>query len=140
MKYLRSTALGSKDIEIRKSEFVAKTQLLILQFISTYQIVLMLKNYNWNVSKSENVFAFKLCICFRNVKCSKIYYLIIKHLYYFNFQPHQTLNKSEFNLKSDRVNLVAPAALVLLSVCFSYTMSRCYSTNWDRKGLPGSEI
>ena len=28
LKYLRSTTLGSKDIEIRKSEFVAKTQLL----------------------------------------------------------------------------------------------------------------
>ena len=30
LKYLRSTALGYKDIEIRKSEFVAKTQLLCL--------------------------------------------------------------------------------------------------------------
>ena len=28
MKYLRSTTLGYKDIEIRKSEFVAKTQFL----------------------------------------------------------------------------------------------------------------
>ena len=28
LKYLRSTALGCKDIEFRKSEFVAKTQLL----------------------------------------------------------------------------------------------------------------
>ncbi len=28
LKYLRSTALGYKDIEIRKSEWVAKTQLL----------------------------------------------------------------------------------------------------------------
>ena len=28
MKYLRSTTLGCKDIEIRKSEFVAKTQFL----------------------------------------------------------------------------------------------------------------
>ena len=28
MKYLRSTTLGYKNIEIRKSEFVAKTQLL----------------------------------------------------------------------------------------------------------------
>ena len=30
LKYLRSTKLGYKDIEIRKSEFVAKTQLLSL--------------------------------------------------------------------------------------------------------------
>ena len=28
MKYLRSTTLGYKDIEIRKSEFVTKTKLL----------------------------------------------------------------------------------------------------------------
>jgi len=28
LKNLRSTALGNKDIEIRKSEFVAKTQFL----------------------------------------------------------------------------------------------------------------
>ena len=28
LKYLRSTTLDYKDIEIRKSEFVAKTQLL----------------------------------------------------------------------------------------------------------------
>ena len=45
------------------------------------------------------------------------------------------LTKSKFNLKSDRVN-----RLVLLSVCFINTMSRRYSTNWDRKGWPGSEI
>ena len=30
LKYLRSTTLGYKDIEIRKSEFVANTQLLYL--------------------------------------------------------------------------------------------------------------
>ena len=30
--------------------------------------------------------------------------------------------------------------LVILSVCFIYTMSGCYSTNWDRKGWLGSEI
>ena len=44
LKYLRSTALGCKDIGIRKSEFVAKTQILyqvlqmkyikVLKFIS----------------------------------------------------------------------------------------------------------
>ena len=28
LKYLRSTTLGYKDIEIKKSEFVAKTQFL----------------------------------------------------------------------------------------------------------------
>ena len=51
-------------------------------------------------------------------------------------------SKSKFNLKSDRVNLVAPAShgLVLLSVCLIYPMSGRYSTNWDRKGWPGSEI
>ena len=46
-------------------------------------------------------------------------------------------SKSKFNLKSDRVNLVAPAST---SVCFIYPMSGRYSTNWDRKGWPGSEI
>jgi len=45
---------------------------------------------------------------------------------------------THLNLKSDRVNLVA--RLVLLSVCFIYPMSGRYSTNWDRKGWPGSEI
>ena len=30
--------------------------------------------------------------------------------------------------------------LVLLSVCLIYPMSGRYSTNWDRKGWPGSEI
>jgi len=34
LKYLRSTTLGYKDIEIKKSEFVAKTQLLSIYFIS----------------------------------------------------------------------------------------------------------
>ena len=45
---------------------------------------------------------------------------------------------SKFNLKFDRVNLVAPA--FLLSVCFIYPMCGRYSTNWDRKDWPGSEI
>ena len=40
-------------------------------------------------------------------------------------------SKSKFNLKSDRVNLVAPASLIHWAR---------YSTNWDRKGWPGSEI
>ena len=35
LKYLRSTALGYKDIEIRKSECVAKTQLLYSEFQRT---------------------------------------------------------------------------------------------------------
>ena len=34
LKYLRSATFGSKDIVIRKSEFVAKTQLLWHSFIS----------------------------------------------------------------------------------------------------------
>ena len=32
LKYLRSTTMGYKDIEIRKSEFVAKTQLLLWRY------------------------------------------------------------------------------------------------------------
>ena len=40
-------------------------------------------------------------------------------------------SKSKFNLKSDRVNLVALASPVHRAR---------YSTNWDRKGWPGSEI
>ena len=42
-------------------------------------------------------------------------------------------SKSKFNLKSDQL-------LVLFGVCFIYPMSRRYSTNWDRKNWPGSEI
>ena len=44
-------------------------------------------------------------------------------------------SKTKFNLKSDRVNLVAQ-----LSVCFIYPMSGRYNTNWDRKSWPSSEI
>jgi len=32
LKYLRSTTLGCRDIGIRKSEFVSKTQFLCLEF------------------------------------------------------------------------------------------------------------
>ena len=62
----------------------------------------------------------------RNVKVS----INLTHLWPFM--------KSKFNLKSDRVNVVAPASP--LSVCFMYPMSWRYSTIWDRKGWPGSEI
>ena len=47
-------------------------------------------------------------------------------------------SKIKFNLKSDRVNLVAPASLV--ERLLIYPMSGRYSTNWDQKGWPGSEI
>ena len=43
------------------------------------------------------------------------------------------------SIKSDRVNLVAPASQLLI-VCFINPMFVRYSTNWDRKGWPGSEI
>ena len=56
----------------------------------------------------------------------------IKHLW--------PCSKSKFNLKADRVNLVAPSIIVLLSVCLIYPMSGRYSTNLDRKSWPGSEI
>ena len=47
-------------------------------------------------------------------------------------------SKSKFHLKSDRVNLVAPASPI---ECLLYLpMSGWYCTNWDRKGWPGSEI
>ena len=62
-----------------------------------------------------------------------IFYLYIFYTYLWPF------SKSKLNLKSDRVNLVAPA-LVLLSVCFIYPMSGQNSTNWNQKGWPGSEI
>jgi len=39
LKYLRSTTLGYKDIKIRKSDFVAKTQLLWI----------------WNISKIKHI-------------------------------------------------------------------------------------
>ena len=54
--------------------------------------------------------------------------------------PHLLpFSKSKFNLKSNRVNLVA-SAIVLLSVFFIYPMSGQYSTNWDRKGWTGLDI
>jgi len=46
-----------------------------------------------------------------------------------------SLVKVNSTLKSNRVNLVA-SAIVLLSVFFIYPMSGRYSTNWDRKGDP----
>ena len=42
-------------------------------------------------------------------------------------------SKSKFNQKSERVNLVAPASPI-------YPLTVRYSTNWDRKSWPGSEI
>ena len=45
-------------------------------------------------------------------------------------------SKSKFIQKSDRVNLVPTAS----RVCFIYPMSGRYSTKWDRKGWPDSEI
>ena len=39
LKYLRSTTLGYKDIEIRKSEFVAKTQLLYTHTLEQQRLV-----------------------------------------------------------------------------------------------------
>ena len=47
--------------------------------------------------------------------------------------------KSKLNLMSDRINRVAPGS-PLLSVCLIYPMFGRYSTNWDRKDWPGSEI
>ena len=48
--------------------------------------------------------------------------------------PHLwPFSESKFNLKSDRVNLVAPASPI---ECLLYLPN----TNWDRKGWPGSEI
>ena len=43
------------------------------------------------------------------------------------------------NLSEINYNQLLPR-LVLLSVCFIYPLSGQYSTNWDRKGWPGSEI
>ena len=45
-------------------------------------------------------------------------------------------SKSKFNLKSDRVNLVAPASPI---ECLIY-LPNVQCTNLDRKGWPGSEI
>ena len=47
-------------------------------------------------------------------------------------------SKKKINLKSDRVNLVAPASPI--ECLLSLPNVRRYSTNWDRKGWPGSEI
>ena len=50
-------------------------------------------------------------------------------------------SKSKFNLKSGRVNLVSPASPF---ECLLYLPTRPtsgrYSTKWERKGWPGSEI
>ena len=45
------------------------------------------------------------------------------------------LSKSKFNTASTLLH-----RLVLLSVCFINPIYVRYSTNWDRKGWPGSEI
>ena len=44
----------------------------------------------------------------------------------------EPFSKSKFNLKSDPVNLVAPASPI--DICFIYPMSERYSTNWNQKG------
>ena len=43
LKYQRSTTLGCKDIEIRKSEFVAKSQFKIPAFKKSKKIVKLIK-------------------------------------------------------------------------------------------------
>ena len=64
--------------------------------------------------------------------------LIVTPAIYSHVTHPWTFSKSKFNLKSDCINLVVPASPI--SVCFIYPMSGRYSTNWDRKGWPGSEI
>ena len=81
-------------------------------FLCIFLLILSLLLLNLiHIAQLLPLFIFKL----------KINSLHITHLCHFS--------KSKFNLKSDRVNLVAPA-----SFCFIYPKSGRYSTNWDRKG------
>ena len=45
MKYLRTETFGSKDIVIRKSEFVAKTQFLSLKTSGVFFVFEDIRNY-----------------------------------------------------------------------------------------------
>ena len=72
----------------------------------------------------------------------------LKYLWYFELKWYARLNSNSrtsdplVNVNSN-LSLTASTLLhrlVLLSVCFIYPMSGRYSTNWDRKGWPGSEI
>ena len=51
LKYLRSTTFGSKDIVIRKSEFVAKTQFLypVSKLLCSSQDLFNKRSYDWNI-------------------------------------------------------------------------------------------
>ena len=89
MKYLRPTTLGYKDIKIRKSEFVAKTQLL----------------YLFNLSLTVSLTNFKLC-------GSKFNSNIIARTHKF-----EKKNPITFNLMLDFFSLYQALTVILSSKC-----------------------
>ena len=85
-------------------------------------LLLLINNCRWNIFKH---------VIKHHLKTFTFCFLSRAHLWSFS--------KSKFNLKSDRVNLVAPASPI---DCLLYlpNVRAIYSTNWDQKGWPGSEI
>ena len=77
LKYLRSTALGLKDIGIRKSEFVTKTQfLLVKDFLDeiAYKKSLI---YNTELNMEEDIQNYSQAVMFRRTPCTYPYALNI---------------------------------------------------------------
>ena len=64
--------------------------------------------------------------------------IIIIFMIFKSFMHLWPFSKSKFNLSLTASTLLH--RLVLQSVCFIYPMTGRYSTNWDRKSWPGSEI
>ena len=61
LKYLRATTLGCKDIGIRKSEFVAKTQFLLIRIYH-----LLIEKYSWKYYRCRlKIFVF---LFFKTIK------------------------------------------------------------------------
>ena len=90
LKYLRSTTFGSKDIVIRKSEFVAKTQFLFL------------KKFNyWLSSFYDQIFAFGVS----SWKCliSGLLLSTTSFLTAGTFKSNLSQNVPEFSLKTVNV-------------------------------------
>ena len=102
LKYLRSTTFGSKDIVIRKSEFVTKTQFL---FSESYNYIInfdQLRNFKYNFCRNGKILKVNFSK-FKNFQtplptCTNIE----KTLFEDNLQQllSQTLPKTEIHLIS----------------------------------------
>ena len=82
----------------------------------------------WNTWRHSYYSRRNKCSCKLDTRCPTKHDTWCTHRWLFS--------KSKFNLKSDRVNLVTPASPIECLLLFPGR----YSTNWDRKGWPGSEI